>query len=108
LATGPYLLVYDAERASGRRLADWVAARDPLGRVVAIPCQNGNLLDLAPELAGRPLERALHGFDLGTRAVHRGSDLLPHLLSRLPGWRWLAPLARIPWLAALLMGRLAR
>jgi len=99
----PYLLVYDAETLAGRRLADWVMRRERLGRVVAIPCQNGNLVDIAPEMAGRPLHRQPHGFDVQTRAIHPGPALLPHLLARLPRWRCLAPLARIPWFAARLM-----
>jgi len=92
----PYLLIYDAEDARCRRLADWVQRRERNGRVVAFPYQNPELVRVAPELAGLTLDRGIRGFDPRTRTVQEEARALPALLRLLPGWRWLAPLARLP------------
>jgi hypothetical protein len=106
MAAGPYLLVYDPEDRPSRALADWAGRKDRHGLVTAFPCQNGELVTVAPELAGLPLHRVIHGLDVASREVHQGPELLPHLLLRLPGWRLLAPAARWPWFAARLLRRL--
>lgn len=98
---GPLLLAYDAECSLCRRMMDWVRRRDPEGLVIAFPLQDPELVKVAPELAGRPLHEAIHGLDLATRRVYVGADLLPHVGRRLPGWRWVAPLSRLPGLPAL-------
>ena len=92
----PYLLVYDAEDPGCRHLIDWIQRRDQTGLVVAFPSQNAELLHVAPELAGLALDQEIHGFDPRSRKVLRGASLLPGLLQRLPGWRWLALLAAFP------------
>lgn len=98
----PYLLVYDGEDDQCQGLVDWIQKRDRSGLVVAFPFQNTELLHVAPELAGMALDRGVHGFDPRTRAVHSGPRLLPCVLGHLPGWRWVAPLARIPFVSRLL------
>jgi predicted DCC family thiol-disulfide oxidoreductase YuxK len=97
----PYLLVYDGDDAQCRRLVDWVQRRDRDGRVVAFPFQNPELLRVAPELAGRALDRGIHGYDPRTRTVQDETRALPGLLRLLPRWRWLAPLARLQPVARL-------
>jgi hypothetical protein len=92
----PLLVVYDAESSRGRRWVDWVQKQDSLGLIVCFPCQSAELVTLAPELAGRPLHRELHGLDLHSRQVWAGSRLLPEVLGRLPGWRWGIFLVYIP------------
>ena len=62
----------------------------------------GFCLALAPELGGRPVEKEIHGLDLGTRAVWAGADLLGPIARRLPGWMWLAPVLALPGLPGLL------
>lgn len=79
----------------------WVQARDREGLVVAFPLQNPELVKVAPELAGRPLDAEIHALDLGTRQIWQGAGLLRPLARRLPGWRWLAPLLALPGVAAL-------
>ena len=103
-----YLLAYDAEDRGCRRLVDWVQARDQHGRVVSFPFQNGELVRVAPELAGLPQAGQVHGYDTRTRQVHSGARLLPSLFSRLPGWRWLAPLVALPPVSALVYAFLRR
>jgi len=78
-----------------------IRIRDRWGLVIAFPLQDPELLRVAPELAGRPLEQALHGLETATRQVFAGAELLPPVLARLPGWRWLAPLFRAPGVAGL-------
>ncbi len=104
----PYLLVYDAEDSGCRHLIDWIQRRDQTGLVVAFPSQNSELLHVAPELAGLALDGEVHGFDTRSRQVHRGARLLPSLLQRLPGWRWLALPAALPVAAGLIYRFLRR
>ena len=93
------LVAYDGECHTCRKKADWVRERDAWGLVEVFPLQHPDLVQIAPELAGRLLHGELHGLDLRTRAVYRGPSLLPELLSRLPRWRVVAPLLRLPGLA---------
>ena len=101
MARTPLLLAYDAECSSCIKRADWIAARDAWGLLTLFPLQHPEMAKIAPELAGRDLHGELHGLDLGTRAVLTGPALLPEILSRLPRWRWVAPLLRLPALAHL-------
>lgn len=87
---------------------DWIRRQDTSGLVVSFPFQNAELVHVAPELAGLPQAGEVHGFDTRTRRVHRGVKLLPSLFLRLPGWRWLAPLASLPPLASLIYAYLRR
>ncbi len=93
------LVAYDAECSHCRKKADWVRERDRDGRIEVFPLQHPDLARIAPELAGRFLHGELHGLDLATRRVFRGAELLPELLSRLPRWKLVAPLLRLPGLA---------
>lgn len=95
------LIAYDAECNPCCRLVDWVGARDRWGLVVCFPLQNPELVKLAPELAGRALHGEVHGMDLALRLTWSGPELLPRILARLPGWRWLAPTLRVPGLRQL-------
>jgi len=82
-------------------MVDWVQRRDRWGLVVPFPFQNGELLQVAPELAGRPLHLEIHGVDSALRRVYAGAELLPQVLRRLPRWRLFAPLLGIPGAARL-------
>lgn len=93
------LVAYDAECTHCRKKADWVRERDAAGLIEVFPLQHPDLARIAPELAGRFLHGELHGLDLTTRRVYRGPELLPELLSRLPGWKLVAPLLRFPSVA---------
>ena len=97
----PLLLAYDGACDLCQRLMESIRIRDRWGLVIAFPLQDPDLLRVAPELAGRPLEQALHGLETATRQVFAGAELLPPVLARLPGWRWLAPLFRAPGVAGL-------
>ena len=82
------LLVYDAEDFRCRRLVDWVGSRDRNGLVVTFPYQNGELVRVAPELAGLDFPGAVYSLDLGTREVRSGAGTVPGILKRLPAWSW--------------------
>ena len=97
----PLLIAYDASCTLCTRMVLWLARQDRQGLLVILPLRDPNLLELAPELAGKPLEREIHGLDLGTREVRAGADLLQPIARRLPGWRWLSPLLGIPGLPRL-------
>lgn len=100
MARTPLLVAYDGECHTCRKKADWVRERDAWGLIEVFPLQHPDLVQIAPELAGRLLHGELHGLDLRSRAVYRGPSLLPELLSRLPRWRLIAPLLRLPGLAS--------
>jgi predicted DCC family thiol-disulfide oxidoreductase YuxK len=102
------LLVYDAESPACRGMVDWVQARDSVGLVVAFPFQNAELVRIAPELAGLAFQGEIHGLDTRTREVHQGTAVVPALLRRLPGWRWLAPWAGLPFLTQVMLRYLLR
>lgn len=99
MAKAPLLVAYDGECHHCRKKADWVRERDTWGLIEVFPLQHPDLVQIAPELAGRVLFGELHGMDLRSRQVFRGPALLPELLSRLPRWRVVAPLLRLPGLA---------
>lgn len=98
----PLLLAYDPACTLCCRMALWLARRDRQGLLHLVPLRDPDLLALGPELAGLPLEREIHGLDLGTRQVWAGVELLRPIARRLPGWRWVAPMLALPGLPRLL------
>jgi len=104
----PYILAYDAEDPGCRRLVDWIQRRDRSGMMVSFPFQNGELVHVAPDLAGLPQPGQVYGFDTRTRIIHAGPRLLASLFIRLPGWRWLAPVASVPGVSSLIYRYLCR
>lgn len=95
------ILAYDAECSVCCRMMDRLRARDREGLLVFFPLQSRELVAIAPELAGRDLHGDIHGLEEGTRRVWKGADLLPPVLSRLPRWKLVAPLLRLPGLSHL-------
>lgn len=98
----PLILAYDPACTLCCRMALWLAKRDRRGRLHLTTLRDPDLLAMAPELAGRPLEREIHGLDLGTREIFAGADLLRPIARRLPGWKWLSPVLGLPGLPTLL------
>jgi predicted DCC family thiol-disulfide oxidoreductase YuxK len=98
----PLLLAYDPACTLCCRMALWLARRDRQGLLLILSVRDPELLVLAPELGGRPVEKEIHGLDLGTREVRAGADLLRPIARRLPGWGWAALLLAIPGLPHLL------
>jgi len=92
----PLLLAYDPACTLCCRMAVWLARRDRQGLLHVVSLRDPDLLRLGPELAGFPLEKEIHGLDLGTREVRAGADLLRPIARRLPAWRWLSPLLALP------------
>ncbi|HEY3401209.1 MAG TPA: DCC1-like thiol-disulfide oxidoreductase family protein [Geothrix sp.] len=98
----PLLIAYDPACILCCRMALWLARRDRRGLLHIVSLRDPDLVALAPELAGRPLEKEIHGLDLGTRQLWAGPDLLRPIAQRLPGWRWGAPILALPGLPGLL------
>ncbi len=98
----PLLLAYDPACTLCCRMALWLARRDRQGLLLILSVRDAELLALAPELGGKPVEKEIHGLDLGTREIWAGADLLGPIARRLPGWHWLSPLLAIPGLPRLL------
>ena len=97
----PLLLAYDPACLRCCRLALGLARRDRRGLLLILSVGDPDLLALAPELAGKPLEKEIHGLDLGTREVSAGADLLRPIARRLPAWWWLSLPLGIPGIPAL-------
>ena len=97
----PLLLGYDPACTLCCRLALWLARRDQRGLLLILSVRDPDLLALAPELAGKPLEKEVHGLDLGTREVRAGADLLRPIARRLPAWWWLLLPLSIPGIPTL-------
>jgi predicted DCC family thiol-disulfide oxidoreductase YuxK len=97
----PLILAYDPACTVCCRMALWLARRDRRGLLHITNLRDPDLLALAPELAGKPLEKEIHGLDLGTRAIYAGADLLRPIARRLPGWQWLSPVLGVPGFPAL-------
>lgn len=94
------VLIYDGNCAFCRHWVDRLHRADRYGRIVTIPADQRGNLDLPP-LSDEELSRAMY-LVLPDRTIRRGARALPELLRRLPGWRLLAPLFRIPgvlWVA---------
>ena len=106
--TSILILVYDAEEPRARRLVDWISRRDRDGRVVTFPFQNGQVVLMAPELAGLDFRGRIHTLDTATREIRGGPEILPGVLARLPGWAWAQAAFRAPWLARLAMAWFSR
>ncbi|MFN7958612.1 MAG: DUF393 domain-containing protein [Holophagaceae bacterium] len=98
----PLLLAYDPACTLCCRMALWLVRRDRRGLLMTFSVRDPNLLELAPELGGRPVEKEIHGLDLDTREVWVGADLLRPIARRLPGWQWAAPVLALPGLPKLL------
>jgi predicted DCC family thiol-disulfide oxidoreductase YuxK len=98
----PLLIAYDPACTLCCRMALWLARRDRRGLLLIVSVRDPELLALAPELGGRPIERDLHGIDLATREIWAGADLLRPIARRLPTWRWAAGLLALPGLPGLL------
>lgn len=77
-------------------MMDWLRARDTDGLLVFFPLQGKELVLFAPELAGRALHGEIHGLDERTREIWTGGALLPHVLGRLPRWKGVAWILKIP------------
>jgi predicted DCC family thiol-disulfide oxidoreductase YuxK len=105
---GTLLLVYDAEALRCRRLVDWVGRHDRDGLVVTFPYLNGELVRVAPELAGLEFPGRVYTLDLETREVQEGSGIVPGLLRRLPAWSWALLLTPLPGAAGLLLAFMRR
>jgi predicted DCC family thiol-disulfide oxidoreductase YuxK len=97
----PLLLAYDPACTLCCRMVLWLARRDRQGLLLIVSVRDPDLLALAPELAGKLVEKEIHGLDLGTREVRAGADLLGPVARRLPAWRWLSPLLAVPGIPAM-------
>jgi len=98
----PLIIAYDPACTLCCRMALWLARRDRRGLLMITNLRDPDLLTLAPELAGKPLEKEIHGLELASRKIYAGADLLHPVAHRLPGWKWLAPVLRLPGLPGLL------
>jgi hypothetical protein len=67
-------------------------SRDAGGLIVFFPIQNPELLRMAPELGGLPINETIFGVDSATRRIYSGGAMWLQMAQRLPRWSCLAHL----------------
>jgi predicted DCC family thiol-disulfide oxidoreductase YuxK len=101
--TGKAVLIYDADCPLCRRAAAWAEQRALPDALIILHCGSLEQLRAHPEMLQEQCEAAPQ-LVLPDGSVLEGNALLPSLLDRLHGWRWLAWAMRAPglaWLAPL-------
>lgn len=96
-------LVYDGDCAFCRAQIARIQRLDPGDSFAYMPSQAPDLLARFPMLAGSEMSSGLR-FVSPEGAVRVGADAVYEIARRLPGWRWLAWLYRVPGLHALARG----
>lgn len=94
---GPLVIIYDNGCAYCRRQVQRVQSLDKRGLFECVAMDDPTLVQRYPVLAYDTLRsrlRLLHPDGV----VHVGADAVYEIARRLPGWRWLAWLYRLPGL----------
>ena len=89
------ILVYDGECSICVRARDWVERRAVAGRIVFLPCQSEKLSQVVPGLSQQACMSAMQ-LVLSDGTIYAADKAVVALLPMLRGWRWVAPLARVP------------
>lgn len=94
------IVVYDGECPFCQKQMDWVRARDRQERFEFVPSQAPDLVQRFPVLEGEDLDSGLRLLP-PDGLVYSSADAVYEIARRLPRWRWLAWLYRVPGLRAL-------
>lgn len=94
------IVVYDGECPFCRKQMAWVRARDRQEHFEFVPSQAPELTQRFPILEGENLSSGLRLLQVDG-SVHSSADAVYEIARRLPRWRWLAWLYRVPGLRAL-------
>lgn len=89
------ILVYDGECSICVGARDWVARRARAGRILFLPCQSEALSQKVPGLSREACMSAMQ-LVLPDGTIYAADKAVVALLPMLRGWRWVAPLARVP------------
>ena len=94
------IIVYDGECPFCQKQMAWVRARDPQEQFEFVPSQTPDLTKRFPALEGEDLDSGLRLLQVDG-SVLSSADAVYEIARRLPRWRWLAWLYRVPGLRAL-------
>ena len=83
------VIIYDGECSLCRGSKDWIARRALPESLEFITCQSNERERRYPHLLLRDCMSAVH-IVLPDGRVFAGADAIPHVLSFLKGWRWVA------------------
>jgi len=89
------VVVYDGDCPYCRRQMAWVQARDREAQFEFIASRTPGLLQRFPVLTGQDFNTGLRFLGRGG-SVSVAADAVYQIVRRLPGWRWLAWLYRVP------------
>ena len=94
------VMVFDGDCAFCRQQVERIRRRDAGGRFEYVPWQQPGLRERFPQLAEGDLEAGMRLIEPDGRVLI-GADAVHAVAARLPRWRWLAPLYRVPGLRGL-------
>ena len=97
-----WTLVYDGECPLCTAAAGWAMRKARQGSLELLPCRAPERAARFPHIAEETCLTAIQLISPEGRA-HSGHEALPHLLAFMRGWRWVAPVLRVPgmaWLSA--------
>jgi predicted DCC family thiol-disulfide oxidoreductase YuxK len=94
------VVVYDGECPFCRKQVARIQRRDVRDQFEYLPRQAASLIDRFPILAEADFNTGMR-LVLPDGHVHVGADAVYHIARRLPGWRWIVWLYRVPILHAL-------
>jgi predicted DCC family thiol-disulfide oxidoreductase YuxK len=89
------ILVYDGKCPLCVRARDWIALRTRSDSIRFLPCQAEELPDLVPSMSHEACMTAMQ-LVFPNGKIYAADKAVVALLPMLRGWRWVAPLARIP------------
>jgi len=94
------VVVYDGDCSFCRDRIEWIRRRDAAGRLDLVPRQAPGIVERFPRLAEGDFNTGMRLIDPdGT--IHVGADAVHQIARRLPRWRRLAWLYRVPGIGAL-------
>ena len=92
---GKAVLVFDGECAFCAKVLEWIRARMDAGAFDFIPCQSDELINRFPGIEREACLQAMH-LVLPDGSVRIGERAIPHILRRLPRYRWCASFFDLP------------
>ncbi|MBI2528270.1 MAG: DUF393 domain-containing protein [Candidatus Rokubacteria bacterium] len=89
------VVIYDGACGLCRHSVDWLERRAVRGRFEFLPCQSPARRARFPRMEERACLEAMQ-LVLPDGRVLSGAAAIPEILCRLRGWRWFAPVFRLP------------